>query len=165
MQGLIEEVEILRQKIKVLEGERDQARSEVRVMGLQKREIDTRIQDFAFEKASQLQSMKAKEEEDTTPTPAKRFHQSREDHDCSKAPSRLELPVYSDFVAMKMTERHLDGEDFTLRDHINELYGDLKKSHDAASGPERAASPHEYGMSIQCLRMPTCRERWEETHC
>ena len=128
VQGLTEEVEILRQKIKVLECERDQARSEVRVMDLQKREIDTRVQDFAFEKASRLQSMKAKEEEDTTPRPAKRLNQSREDHDCSKAPSQIEFPIYSDFVAIKMTERHLDGEEFTLQDHINELYGDLKRA-------------------------------------
>ena len=38
------------------------------------------------------------------------------------------MPFYSDFVAFKSTERHMDGDSLTLEDHVTALYDELRST-------------------------------------
>jgi predicted nucleic acid-binding Zn-ribbon protein len=121
--GLTEEMESLKQTIKALERERDAAVVESQTSLLQKQEALLTIERSV---QTEPQAPKHTEDVDATPRPSKRARTVKVDHSCRDAPSTVDMPFRSEWVDFKAYERNLDGEQLTLEDHINALYGELR---------------------------------------
>ncbi len=126
--GLTEELELLKQKMKATAKERDAATAELRANTLHQHEamlmMEKSVQTDA--PAPELYQPKPKEDADATPRPSKPSKAQKGDHYCSKAPSSVKMPFYSDFVCYRATERRMDGEALTLEDHVTALYDELR---------------------------------------
>ena len=126
--GLSEELELLKLKIKGVEQERDAAVAELRAGTFQEQERmltnEKSVQTDIY--LPEAEVSRPRDDTDVTPRASKRPKTLKGDHQCSKAPSTVKTPFYSDFVSFKATERRVDGESLSLEDHISSLYDELR---------------------------------------
>lgn len=159
--GLTEEHEILKQKMKAVEKERDAAVAELRTKALQKQERTLMMDHCVQTEAPIIASPQAEVREDTDATPRAPRRQKAQtgEHLCSKAPSTVKTPFYSDFVAFKASERRIDGEDLTLQDHINALYDELRYTKKEIANHQTTI----HLMNMEC-QFQACACRQAERH-
>ena len=155
--GITEELELLRQKTKAMEKERDAAVAELRANTLERQQgmlmLDNSAQTDTL--VHELESSRPKEDADSTPRTAKRPKMQKGDHVCSRALSTVRRPFFSDWVAMKSTERHLDGDVLTLEDHIRALYEEVK----CMRGLDARNKDQIHFMNMQCqFKACPCRD-------
>ena len=159
--GLTEEHELLKQKMKAVEKERDAAVAKLRANALQKHERTLGVDRCVQTDAPVIASSQAESSADTDATPRAPRRQKAQtgDHLCSKAPSTVKTPFYSDFVAFKATERHVDGEDLTLQDHITALYDELRYTKKEIANHQTTI----HLMNMEC-QFQACACRHAERH-
>ena len=159
--GLTEEAEMLKQKMKAIEKERDAAVAELRANAIQKQEnmlmMERAVQTDAEVSASE--PSRPKDDTDATTRASKRARTQKGDHVCSRAASTVKMPFFSDWVSMKATERHLDGDTLTFEDHIKALYDEVRCMRQLHTRQE--ATIHFMNMQCQFQACP-CRDAERE---
>jgi hypothetical protein len=160
--GLTEEIETLKATMQALEKERDNA-----IMELRTAPTRESTQALLEEKAVQAQLSPVKQHvthnsaSETTPRPIKRSYGETEspllpsasathnigsDHVCCKAPSTLTEPFWTDFVERDRLLKEYDEEDYTLEDHVQSLYQEVKGTRQIA---DRQREQIEF-MKLEC---------------
>ena len=127
--GQTEEIELLKERIKVAEQEKETALMDlrsntIRWAGRVEREASGASM-RAHELVRKASQTEVDGENEATPRPIKKLRVDASDHVCALEVSTVERPFFSDFVDFKAGERELDGETFTLQDHVSTLYDEV----------------------------------------